>query len=196
MNARHPLILAAAFFLLSLLTLGGLLLYQSQPKGEPLLVYGEAPDFVLTAQDGTSFDDKILDDKIWVADFFFSSCPGPCPKMAANMSTLQEQFKNRDDVRLVNFSVDPDRDTPEVLTHYAAKLGADTSRWHFLIGSKDEIQRVSVDGFKLGNADDIMFHSEKFALVDRKGKIRGYYEGTNPEDTLRLADDIRRLIKE
>ena len=164
------------------------------PKANDLPTYGVAPDFMLTDTENASFDSKQLQGKVWVADFFFSSCGGPCPLMAGNMQTLQAQFGNRDDVRLVNISVDPETDTPEELKNYAKRLKANTDFWHFLGGPEEEIKRISVDGFKIGNADNIMNHSPKFVLVDRQGMIRGYYTGTEPTETQKLIQDLEMLL--
>jgi len=200
-----PLILAVAvFFLLGLASLAALIFLENRQPAiagsggarDDLSVYGKAPRFELTGVDGSAFSSRALAGKVWVADFFFSTCGGPCPLMAANMKTLQEAFADRDDVRLVNFTVNPLYDTPAVLQKYAAKLGADADRWHFLTGDGEEIHRISVKGFKIGDPDNLILHSEKFVLVDRHGRVRGYYEGTSAEETQTLIRDIKRLLAE
>ncbi|MCH7812911.1 MAG: SCO family protein, partial [Planctomycetes bacterium] len=99
------------------------------------------------------------------------------------------------DVRLVSFSVDPERDTPRVLRRYAERYGADPERWLFLTGDEALIRAVAVEGFKLGSMDDLILHSAKFALVDRTGAIRGYYDSGDADVVSRLAADIRGLVK-
>ena len=171
-----------------------LLLYRPE-TGPAARVMGKAPAFQLIDQEGEPFGHERVEGKIWVADFFFSSCAGPCPTMSKNMAWLQETFRSRDDVALVNFSVDPLGDTPEKLKKYAAKLGADPKRWHLLNGSAEDIMRISVGGFKIGSTENIVNHSQKFVLVDKKGSIRGYFEGTDTEEVKELAATIRYLLK-
>ena len=114
--------------------------------------YGSVPEFTLTNQDGRTFGSADLRGKIWIADFIYTTCPGPCPMISNRMSELQEPLKNTD-VHLVSFSVDPEKDTPNVLQTYAEKLGAEDGRWDFLTGPKSSIYRLSRDGFKLAASD-------------------------------------------
>ena len=160
---------------------------------ESLPLMGSAPPFTLTDSRNLSVSNTDLENKIWIADFFFSTCAGPCPTMSANMKTIQDRFAKRSDIRLVSFSVNPAYDTPEILQQYAAKLRADTERWHFLTGPEEEILRISVEGFKIGDPELIYRHSQKFVLVDRQGMIRGYYDGTDKAAVAKLAIAIDSL---
>jgi len=196
MPTKPILVIAGGFGLMTLVSLAALTLYRPKPPIMPLRDYGPAPEFQLTDEQNTPFASERLSGKVWVADFFFSSCPGPCPKMALNMAALQKEFSGRNDIHLVNFSVDPERDTPEVLREYGAKLHADPERWHFLTGAPEEIERIAVKGFLIGDAENLILHSQKFALVDRQGRIRGYYEGTDNAEMGVLARDIKRLLDE
>ncbi len=203
MTNSKPLIIAAAvFFAMGVASLAALLVYERHSErafaeiaanGNGLPVYGKAPRFELTDETGRTFNHKQLKGKIWVADFFFSTCAGPCPLMAANLKTVQERFRGRDDLHLVSVTVNPLYDTPAVLKKYAAKVGAETGRWSFLTGKGEEIHRLSVKGFKIGDPDNLIMHSEKFALVDQQGRIRGYYKGTSPEETEEMIRAIRQL---
>ncbi len=171
----------------------------TQPKAPSLLenyppLY-DGPEFALFDSAGELFEDSALDGKIWVADFFFTSCGGPCPRMTAAMAELAEAYKDAPDLRFVSYTVDPDTDTPERLAAYAERYGADTSRWHFLTGPNDEIQRIAVDGFKLGSIDNPVIHSERFALVDRSGQIRGYFTGTDAEELQELRGVLDAMLK-
>ena len=195
MDRKILVVIGFAFFLMGVMTLGALFLYQPEPVAPPLPVRGSAPAFTLTDSNGQVFDSATLEGKIWVADFFFSSCGGPCPTMAKNMNMLHQRFAGRDEVRLVNTSVDPATDTPERLKQYAGKLEADTGRWHFLTGPAEEISRlVDKDGFMLASGENIINHSTRFVLVDRSGLIRGFYEGTEAAAVDLLARDIEQLL--
>jgi protein SCO1/2 len=163
-------------------------------RERPLKILGEVPDFQLVDQQGAKFDRSKLDGHVWVADFVYTTCQGPCPRMSSHMRTLQRATDAS--VKLVSFTVDPDNDTPAVLSAYATKFSADGSRWSFLTGDKEVLNTLDRDAFKLGVLGAGMDHSTRFVLVDRKGRIRGYYgiaEG-NPVD--KIAKDAARLEKE
>ena len=162
----------------------------------PLPVYGQVPEFRLTSQTGEPFDEKILDGKIWVADFIFTQCQGPCPRMSSQMRGVQNAVASLPGVRLVSFSVDPERDTPAVLAEYASRYHAIPGRWFFLTGDARTIDALDRRAFMLGNLNAAMVHSTRFVLVDGRGKIRGYYGASEDDSTARLLVDIRRLVRE
>jgi protein SCO1/2 len=112
------------------------------------------------------------------------------------MNIVHKKFKKNDNVRLVSISVYPEYDTPEVLKNYASQYDADTEKWLFLTGKEDAVKDIIRDGFKIGDYEDIIFHSEKFALVDKKGIIRAYYNGMKSEDMKQLKKDINALLKQ
>jgi len=159
-------------------------------------VYGQVPDFQLTAQTGLPFDRKALDGKIWVADFIFTHCTGPCPRMSSQMRRVQTAVEMLADVRLVSFTVDPDRDTPGVLTEYAQRFRAEPGRWFFLTGDAKRLDALDRRAFMLGNVDGSLQHSTRFVLVDRQGRIRGYYGTSEDDPTAHVIVDIRRLERE
>ena len=165
-------------------------------KKEPLPAYGAVPGFQLTAQDGLAFDSKSLSGKVWVADFFFTSCPGPCPRMTSQMHEVQQAVARNPDVRLVSFTIDPWHDTPPVLAEYAKVHGASQGRWFFLTGPQPTLQMLDKDAFKLGDVDGKLTHSTRFVLVDRQSQIRGYYDTSEPDSINRLVSDIASLAKE
>ena len=162
----------------------------------PLPVFGHVPDFTLTSQSGESFDAKSLDGKIWVADFIYTHCPGPCPRMSSQMRRVQSAVTEIPDVRLVSFSVDPERDTPAVLAEYAQRYQAQSGRWFFLTGDRKTIDALDRRAFMLGNVDGTLQHSTRFVLIDRHGSIRGYYGTSDDDPTARLIVDIRRLARD
>ncbi|HEY6154319.1 MAG TPA: SCO family protein [Candidatus Udaeobacter sp.] len=162
--------------------------------------YGMVPTFQLTNQNGQAFGSGQLAGKIWIADFVYTTCPGPCPMISSRMSDLQKPLE-KTDVHLVSFSVDPEKDTPAVLRDYAGKLQAQPGRWDFLTGSKSTIYKLSHDGFKLGvsdgsNEQGLPVHSTRIVLVDRHGQIRGYYDAMEPDAITNLIADTNHLLRE
>jgi len=161
---------------------------------KPLRVLGEVPAFELTNQQGHKFDRSALDGHVWVADFIFTNCQGPCPRMSSHMRALQNTTDPR--VRLVSFTVDPDNDTPPVLEAYGKRFGADDSRWAFLTGDKATLNMLDQDAFKLGTIGAGMDHSTRFVLIDKKARIRGYYGIAEGDPVAKIAKDAARLEKE
>jgi protein SCO1 len=162
--------------------------------------YGTVPAFQLVNQNGQSFGSAQLAGKIWIADFIYTACPGPCPMISSRMSELQKPLE-KSDVHLASFSVDPEKDTPQVLRGYAEKLQADPARWDFLTGPKSAIYKLSHDGFKLAVSDGsdergIPVHSTRMVLVDRHGQIRGYYDATEADAVTKLLADTNHLLRE
>ncbi len=159
---------------------------------------GAIPPFTLTDQNGRPFGSAQLRGKIWLADFIYTTCPGPCPMISSRMSETQKPLRDTG-VKLVSFSVDPAHDTPAVLRGYAEKLSAQPGRWEFLTGDKGAIYRLSRDGFKLaaasGNTGEPI-HSTRIILVDRQGVIRGYYDATEADAVTRLLADTHHLLEE
>jgi protein SCO1 len=158
--------------------------------------FGVVPDFTLTDQTGNKFSSAMLDKKVWIADFVFTNCPGPCPRMSSQMHQVQTALSSDDTVRFVSFTVDPARDTPPVLTAYAQHFEATPGKWFFLTGAVPDLNRMSRGVFMLGNVDGSLEHSTRFALIDRSARIRGYYQTSEPEAIPTLIADARRLLKE
>lgn len=158
--------------------------------------------FKLTDQEGKTFTEKNLDGKICVVDFFFTSCPGICPKMTNSMATLQEAFKNDSDILLVSHSVTPDKDSVPVLAKYAKEKNINYTKWKLLTGSKDEIYNLGRKFYfveeDLGENKDnsIFLHTENFVLIDKNRIIRGIYNSLDPSSMESLVEDIKVLEKE
>jgi cytochrome oxidase Cu insertion factor (SCO1/SenC/PrrC family) len=162
--------------------------------------YGEVPPFELVNQNGAPFGSAQLNGKIWIADFIYTTCPGPCPMISSRMSELQKPLE-KTDVHLVSFTVDPAKDTPEVLLGYAERLQAESGRWDFLTGPQSTIYNLSRNGFKLAASDGseeagIPVHSTRMVLVDRHGEIRGYYDATEADAITKLLADTNHLLRE
>ncbi len=165
-------------------------------KSEPLPVLGSIPEFNMTDSRGEPFGYNDLQGNIWVADFIFTTCAGPCPVMSSEMAVVHQEFIEDEKIKTVSYTVNPDYDTPEVLADYAERYNANTEQWHFLTAPYEDIQSIIVNGFKMGDMEEIVFHSTRFALVDKEMNIRGYYIGTEIEDIEELKKDIRSLKKE
>lgn len=159
---------------------------------------GSAPAFEMTDQTGESFSSESLKGKVWVVEFFFTRCTGVCPVMNRNMATVFNALKGWEDFAIVSISVDPENDTPETLAAYGKRFGADATKWHFLNGPKEEVLRLSRQGFLLGTSEvaEEFVHSNRFVLVDRGGGIRGYYVGTDEADVHQLIADALSLLRE
>jgi len=171
-------------------------LFVKETSTRQIPVYGQAPMFEFTDSEGKLFNTRQLSGKIWVTDFFFTTCGSICPVMTANMAKLYRSYKLEDDVAFVSVTVNPETDTPERLREYAAKFDADPAQWHFLTGDREEITRVAVNGFKVGSVDEPVFHSSYFILVDRRGRIRGYYDSLDQRNIRAVFKDIAQLLKE
>lgn len=164
------------------------------PKPLPLL--GNVPSFQLISQSGQPFDKRSLDGYIWVADFFFTTCTGPCPRMSAQMRQVQTATAGLPGVRLVSFSVDPEHDTPPVLAAYAKRFRAQAGRWFFLTGDVAELDDLGRNTFHLNGVNGSKDHSTRFVLVDRHSRIRGYYLSAGEDFLKRLLRDLRQLNNE
>lgn len=178
-------------------------LVQRMRQPEPLPVYGKLPSFSLVNRDGRTIRLEDLAGAPWVADFIFTRCPASCPMMSARMARLDRDLPRDLDLLLVSISVDPTYDTPEVLERYAKKFQA-PERWLFLTGEREDVRRLSIEGFKLGldmdpppgmAGPEPILHSTRFVLVDGEGQIRGYYEAFDEASTKKLRGDLLRLAK-
>lgn len=157
-----------------------------------LPTYGTVPEFHLLRETGAEFGPSDLTDRVWVADFIFTTCHGPCPRMTSQMKQLADAFRTAENVSFVSFTVDPDTDTPEVLKDYAARFKADPKKWAFVTGSKPELRRLSKDTFFLGDVGGPLEHSTRFVLMDKRSRIRGFYDTTDPS----ALPDLKRHIEE
>ncbi len=160
--------------------------------------YGVVPDFELTDQSNQPFRSaETLRGKVWIADFIFTNCAGPCPRMSAQMRQVDKALlKDIKDLRLVSFTVDPARDTPAVLAKYAERYQAEPGVWFFLTGSQADLHKLARNVFMLGDVNGDLEHSTRFVLIDRKSRVRGYYL-TSEEDAIpRLIADARRVFND
>ena len=184
------------------------------PAPPPLPVIGAIPEFSLTSADGRPFARADLQGAVWIVDFVFTRCSGPCPMMTTKMRGLQKSLEEAEAagrvpagrIRLLTITVDPDYDTPEILAAYAKEHNADPARWKFLTGAERDIFDLSQKGFLLAAGRDeaaaaqfggpVLTHSEKFTLVDTKGRVRAYYDSSDFEALRRLVADAVALAGE
>jgi len=161
-------------------------------------LWHQVPPFSFVAQTGDTISEKTFANKIYVADFFFSHCPGICPKMSMQLQRIQREFKTDDDIRILSHTVDPARDTPARLREYADLYEVDSTKWFMVTGNKPDLYAQARKGYYVvanegdGGEEDFI-HTEKFMLVDKDRVIRGYYDGTDPKEVERLMVDIKVL---
>lgn len=158
-------------------------------------------DFSFTNQNGETISQKDYDGKIYVADFFFTTCPTICPKMTDNMAWLQEKIKDNSKVMLLSHSVTPEIDDVNVLKKYALDKGVIDSKWNLVTGDKKDIYYIARKSYlavKTESTKELydMVHTENFILVDQKRRIRGFYDGTSLEEVKKLLEDINYLSKQ
>ncbi|MFK7785797.1 MAG: SCO family protein [Crocinitomicaceae bacterium] len=162
-------------------------------------------DFSFLNQHGETITQDEVEGKVYIAEYFFTTCGTICPKMNKQMQRVQFEFADNDDVRILSFTVDPEVDTVAQMKRYADSHGAKSGQWHFLTGSKEELYSLARRSFfvlkpaeaqNLGDVGSDFIHTNNFVLVDGLGRIRGYYDGTSKEDVDELMLDIERLLDE
>jgi protein SCO1/2 len=195
-------IVLGTFFWLKLAPRPGLSGWGVKPL-EGLSRYGAVPEFSLVERSGRTVNLANLRGTIWVADFIYTTCTDTCPLQTAEMGKLQAEWSDKSGLKLISFSVDPEKDTAEVLSRYADRYKADSQRWLFLTGAKEEITRLVQEGFKLSavpvvnaeSSEGIIMHSPRFVLVDRQAQIRGYYDSRDQQALERLKKDVAILLE-
>lgn len=179
-------------------------IHDSDPDNPGDTLYYTVPKFSFTNQNGREVSHRDYQGKVYVTDFFFTTCPTICPIMSSQMSRLQDLLKQQNldsDVMLLSHSVNPESDTPEVLRAYADRMGADSTNWNFVTGDRRDIYEQAKNGYFINalesdTAAGGFIHSDNFILVDRQMHIRGYYDGTSTAEVDSLLKDIQLLIKE
>jgi protein SCO1/2 len=164
-------------------------------------VYHQIPSFHFLNQDSVFVSEKDVEGKVYVADFFFTTCPTICPKMKTQMLRIYERYKDRDDVRIISHSIDPDFDTPNVLKDYATRLQVKAPKWNLLTGDKAAIYQLGQKSYLVSAQEDPneaggFVHSGAFILVDKNRHVRGIYDGTVEAEVNHLLEDMEILLKE
>lgn len=178
---------------LDTLETGGKLMYDT--------VYHTIPPFRFVDQDSAWVTEDTFRDKIYVADFFFTSCPTICPVMKTQMLRVYQAFKDNNEVLLLSHTIDPEYDTVATLREFARRLGVESGKWHFVTGRKDDIYSIGEKSYMVTAQEDPSepggyLHSGAFILVDKEKRIRGYYDGTDKKEVDRLIKDIPALLNE
>lgn len=197
------------FFALSVVAIAtfiGLLVFNEFKHGQTHKKSGvinrALPNFSLSAHNGSTISRAELLGKVWVANFIFTTCPGPCLQMTSEMREVQNRLPGKADVRFISFTVNPAFDTPQVLAEYAAKFDAD-SRWLFLTGDKQVIYDLAQKGFLFNAVDtgdgakrieDQFIHDTRFAIVDRTGVVRTYIDGADKEAPAKIAAAVKHFL--
>lgn len=164
-------------------------------------IYQTVPDFSLTNQDGKIIDQNITNGKIYVADFFFVTCPTICPRMKKNLLTIYNAYKGNSNILFLSHTIDPEHDSVSVLNDFAERLGADSKQWHFLTGNRDSIYELATHGYYATALPDSTepggyVHSGGLILIDKNKRVRGVYDGTSEKETKTLIEDIELLLDE
>ena len=209
---KSDILLVFSFMVIGLAIGGYYLIEYIENEAVPLPILGQnmseegtlethtIPSFEFIDQLNNNFSDKDIEGKIWVADYFFTSCPTICPKMTKSMQRVHELYWDDDMIHLLSFTIDPKRDTPIRLKSYAEKYSADHSKWHFLTGEKTALFWLARKGFFVsateGSNEYDFIHSENLVLVDPQRRIRGYYNGTDDGSVKQLIKDIAKLKRE
>lgn len=164
-------------------------------------IYNTIPPFSFVNQYSDTVSENIISGKIYVTDFFFTSCPTICPVMKRQMLKVYEKFKGNKDVMILSHTIDPDHDTPQVLNKFAKDLGITGNQWQFLTGPKEKIYEIGLKSYMViakedKTAEGGFLHSGAFILVDKDKHVRGIYDGTTEEGTKKLITDIQILLDE
>ncbi|MEY4660196.1 MAG: hypothetical protein RLZZ42_148 [Bacteroidota bacterium] len=168
-----------------------------------LPVLSTVQPFKFTRQDSSQVTQKEIAGRVYVAEYFFTTCKGICPKMNKNMKEIYDRFKTDSSFMIISHTVNPDTDSLPVLQDYADSLGANPANWWFVTGSKEELYKSARESYLLDdpknstkNIDEQFLHTQFFALVDRQGRVRGIYDGIKKEEVTEMVQDIEKLIRE
>ncbi|MEY3186771.1 MAG: hypothetical protein RL675_595 [Bacteroidota bacterium] len=168
-----------------------------------LPVLSTVQPFKFTRQDSSLVTQKEIAGRVYVAEYFFTTCKGICPKMNKNMKEIYDRFKTDSSFMIISHTVNPDTDSLPVLQRYADSLGANPANWWFVTGTKEELYKSARESYLLDdpknstkNIDEQFLHTQFFALVDRQGRVRGIYDGIKKEEVAEMVLDIEKLIKE
>ena len=162
-------------------------------------------EFSFYNQNGKVVDNEDVEGKVYVAEYFFTTCGSICPKMNKQLQRIHNKFAKNKEVKLLSFTVDPDKDTVEQMKKYAERFNVEGNQWHFLTGDKESLYQLARTSFFVlkpaeaenqGDAGGDFIHTNNFVLVDRRGRIRGYYDGTSAIEVDKIMRDISRLLKE
>ncbi len=209
-NNKNTIFLVSFFILLGIAFLSYYYKVNSERnKVSPLPVIGNDQNhhispFSFVNQDGKTITNDDLKDKIVVVEYFFATCKGICPKMNENLSSIYRKFKGNKNVLFLSHTVDPLKDTVAALKAYSLRFDADPNQWMFLTGSKQDLYNMARYSYLISAEDDTagisidkdFIHDKHYVLIDHYGRVRGFYDGLNPDDLVKITGDIKTLIEE
>lgn len=208
MSNKKTVIILVTFFILLSAVFMTYFYKETRVKTKSLPVLGnpghKVTAFRFTDQDGKTVTDADVKGKIYVVEYFFTTCKGICPKMNENMTKVYNAYKGKDDVMILSHTVDPKKDTVQAMKEYSLRFEADPQQWKFLTGDKKELYDMARYSYLVTASDDTaiveieddFIHTDKFVLVDKDGRIRGQYDGTDKGSVGQLVGDIGILLKE
>lgn len=158
--------------------------------------YDKVPPFRMTDANNRQFTEQDLNGKVWIVDFIYTNCPAECPRMSSQMHKLENRTGGEPDLGLLSISVDPDRDTPDVLRQFAERYGAPNERWRFVTGDNASVHLLAYQTFHVGDVIGKIEHSTKFAVLDKHRTVRGYYSSFSEEEMSKMLTDVDSLRKE
>ena len=196
-------VLYLAFFVVLFAVFYGVLTYTTDFAKVKLTILNTVQNFYFIKQDGSKVSQQEVKNRVYVAEFFFTTCKGICPKMNKNMKAIYEKFKKDSNFLVISHTVNPSTDSLPILNHYADSLGASKENWWFVTGSKADLYRAARESYLLDdpknnskNIDEQFLHTQFFTLVDRQGRVRGVYDGIKKDEVEQLVKDINELIIE
>ena len=200
---KKKLLWLGGFFILLLAAFYYFLFADTDYYKAKLPVLSYVQNFSFTDQDGKRLTQKNVEGKVYVTEYFFTTCKGICPKMNANMKTIYDKFKKEQDFAIISHTCMPETDSVPLMKAYSDKMGANSSQWHFVTGNKDSLYKMARESYLLDNdknnsinIKDQFIHTQFFALVDKEGRVRGVYDGLKNEELDKLSTDIKDLLKE
>ena len=203
MISKKSVIIGLSIFAIILLGFWYFLFQGTENYKVKLPVLSQVQTIEATTQDGVPFNSNFIDEKIYVANFFFTSCPGICPIMNNNVKDVYETFKGNDNIKFLSFTCQPEVDSIPLLKKYSDSMQANSTQWQFLTGNKVALYNLARESYliddpknNVGSITDQFLHSQFLALVDRKGRVRGVYDGLKPSEMDDLRVDINILLKE
>ena len=200
---KKKAVIYLGFFLVLLGGFYAALMYTTDFEHVKLPVLNTVQPFTFLRQDGKQVSQADVKQRVYLAEYFFTTCKGICPKMNKNMKSIYEAFKNEKDFMIISHTVNPEIDTLPVMKHYAYSLGASVDNWWFVTGTKESLYKAARESYLLDDPknntksiNEQFLHTQFFSLIDRQGRVRGVYDGLKKDELTQLMHDIEELIKE
>lgn len=200
---NKKVVIYLGFFLLLLAGFYGAMMYTTDFEKVKLPVLSTVQPFSFLRQDGKMVSQSDVNRRVYIAEYFFTTCKGICPKMNKNMKSIYDKLKDQKDFMIISHTVNPETDSLPVMKRYADSLGASSNNWWFVTGTKEELYKAARESYLLDDPknssksiNEQFLHTQFFSLIDRQGRVRGVYDGLKKEEVAQLMLDIDELIKE